>query len=69
MDTKRYYEEYNRHDPASTYRPENEATFLERLAWSSKNIPAGSKILDYGCGEGVILDRLSASTKNTDSGS
>lgn len=58
MDTKRYYEWYHRDDPSSTYHPEDEATFTQRLAWFSNNIPPGSKILDYGCGEGAVLAGL-----------
>ncbi|PIQ81491.1 MAG: SAM-dependent methyltransferase [Candidatus Omnitrophica bacterium CG11_big_fil_rev_8_21_14_0_20_64_10] len=58
MDAKRYYEWYNRDDPSSLYRPEDEITFAQRLSWFSKNIPPKSRILDYGCGEGVLLAEL-----------
>lgn len=58
MDTKAYYEWYNRGDPSSIYRPEHEATFSQRLAWFSRRVRPGSKVLDYGCGEGVLLSGL-----------
>ncbi len=58
MNFKEYYEYYNRDDPSSTYRPEHEATFTLRLAWFSKQVPSGAKVLEYGCGEGVALAEL-----------
>jgi hypothetical protein len=58
MEFKSYYEWYNRDDPSSTYRPESETTFPQRLAWFLNHTPSGSKVLDYGCGEGILLDRL-----------
>ena len=58
MDTKSYYEWYNQDDPSSTYHPEDEVTFTQRLAWFSRNTPPGSKTLDYGCGEGIVLAGL-----------
>lgn len=58
MDAKRYYEWVNRCSPSFTYRPEDEVTFPQRLAWFLKNTPPGSKVLDYGCGEGVLLEGL-----------
>lgn len=58
MDAKAYYERYHREDPSSTYRPEHEATFPQRLAWFSRYVHPGSKVLDYGCGEGVLLAGL-----------
>lgn len=57
-DLKTYYEQYNRDDPLSTYKPEDEGTFSQRLAWFSRYIPRGAKVLDYGCGEGVLLAGL-----------
>ena len=59
MDAKTYYEWYNREDPFSPYHPEKETTFSLRLDWFIRNIPPQSKILDYGCGEGVALAGLS----------
>ena len=59
MDLKSYYEWYNRDDPSSTYHPEDEVTLPHRLAWFLKHIPSGAKVLDYGCGEGVVLAGLS----------
>ncbi len=59
MDAKQYYEWYNRDNPSSAYTPENEATFSQRLAWFLKNIPPEARVLDYGCGEGVLLASLS----------
>ena len=58
MDLKTYYEHYNRVDPSSTYRPEHEATIAGRVAWFSGRIPAGAKVVEYGCGEGVVLGAL-----------
>ena len=57
-DLKTYYEQYNRDDPLSTYKPEEEGTFSQRPAWFSRHIPRGAKVLDYGCGEGVLLAGL-----------
>lgn len=58
MDAKAYYEWYNREDPLSGYRPEDEVTFAQRLAWFSKSMLPGRRVLDYGCGEGVLLAGL-----------
>lgn len=58
MNAKHYYEWYNRNNPASKYDPKDETTFSQRLAWFSENIPPGSRVLDFGCGEGVILAGL-----------
>ncbi len=58
MDLKSYYEWYNRIDPGSAYRSEDEPTLPQRLNWFLKSTPPGSRVLDYGCGEGVVLAGL-----------
>ena len=59
MEVKKYFEWFNRHDPSSTYDPVRDDTYAARLAWFSRHVPDGARVLDDGCGEGVILGGLS----------
>lgn len=63
MDLKAAYDYYNRPKEIADYDPEKEKTFHLRLAWFSRNLSGGERILDYGCGEGVVLNGLTARKK------
>ncbi|MDO8730287.1 MAG: class I SAM-dependent methyltransferase [Candidatus Omnitrophota bacterium] len=60
MNLKTAYEDYNRFKETEDYDPEKEGTFSRRLAWFCRNLSGGEKVLDYGCGEGVVLNGLTA---------
>src|SRR3989338_7170742 len=57
MDVQNFYEHYFRDDP-STQLGDEEGTFVERLAWFAPRVPRGAVLLDYGCGDGVMLAAL-----------
>ena len=57
-DFKAYFEEYNRSDP-TVADPAFDATFRKRVKWLARQLSSGVRVLEFGCGEGVVLAALS----------
>ena len=63
MDLEAAYDQYNRFKEIDDYDPETEKTFSQRVAWFCRNLSDGGRVLDYGCGEGVVLNGIRARKK------
>jgi len=58
IDFKKRFEHYNRFDPLSTFDPAHDDTYQGRVRWFARRVSPGARVLDDGCGQGVILAGL-----------